>query len=742
MLSRMNHQPRTHTFEGCRRRLPWVLAPLALAIGGAPIECRAEDPIRFYPGRYLGDTTDSLAAVGTVLRPGESASGLAIRLAPAGGEIKGRLTGLVEGVSTPLDRVKVEAQVGRFHASVLTDGNGAFRLARIPSGPVRVRYATDAPGGPWQQFLAIWHPGVQDSSDALSFPLTDGRVIDLGVVRLGPAARLSGSVFADDAAPIPNSPVRITLQEPTSRHSWTTMTDAQGNWTQGGLFAGFYKVLAATEGTPYIPEYFGGARDLASARTISLADQERIDNVLLSPDSGGRITGQVLEENVGPLSGALVRAIRVADRALYTAKTNGFGIYELIGLPAGSYFVHVPAIHTYYPDASIEREARAVRVTEPDETGGIDLTGRRETPCNLDPGTAGGISGTVTANFDGVTSAEVIAFSDQDTLRREITASGGYTLRCVPAGSYRVLFLAQGPLRRQYHAKVNSLGEATVVVVTPPDSALRVDFDPKRAVSLTGVVRDAENGAPVAGARIWAREDTSGALASTLTDEAGTFTLASLDDGSGLPAGRWIVRAESTLVALQHPTPVLQPALLASAVGQEVELTFELAPELEWQVTLERRSADGELRIYHAERRAGGESRFTDRPESPGWYRYRLSARPWGVTGGDWFVVESEPLFLGARADLRVTPNPGMTGVPLRFELTGAATSVTVGSELQIVAADGREVARLDWIPGARVLSWDGHRSDGAPVPSGFYLYRLVAPDGARLFAGSVVISR
>ncbi|MBK8233786.1 MAG: carboxypeptidase regulatory-like domain-containing protein [Candidatus Eisenbacteria bacterium] len=741
MLARMNHQSRTHTFAACRRHLRWVLASLALAIGVAPVECRAEDPVRFYPGRYLGDTADSAAAVGTVLRPGEAASGLVIRLSPAGGEIKGRLTGLVEGVSTPLDGVVVEARVGRFHAAVLTEHDGAFRLARIPAGRARVRYATDAPAGRWQEFLATWHPGVQDSSDALGFPLTDGRIIDLGTIRLGPSAVLSGSVFADDTAPLPNTPVRILLQESTSRRSWTTMTDAQGNWSQGGLFAGFYKVVAATEGTPYIPEYFGGARELGSARTISLADQERVDNVLLSPDSGGEITGQVLEENVGPLGGALVRAIRVSDRALYTTTTNSLGIYELIGLPGGSYFVHVPAIHTYYPDASIEREARAVRVTEPDETGGIDLTGRRETPCNLDPGTAGGISGTVTANFDGVTSAEVIAFSAQDTLRREITASGGYTLRCVPAGSYRVLFLAQGPLRRQYHAKVNSLEEATVVVVTPPDSALRVDFEPKRTVSLTGVVHDAGDGAPVAGARVWAREDTSGAVATALTDELGAFALEHLDDGSGLPAGRWIVRAESTLVAPQYPTPVLQPALAASAVGGEIDLWFELALDLEWQVILERRSGDGVVLVYEAERRPGGETRLTDRPEHPGSYRYRLSARPLGLEGGDWFVVESASVFLAARAELRVAPNPGTRGVPIRFELDGVAPRAA-GTDLRIIAANGREVARLDWVPGAQVMTWDGRRADGALVPSGFYFYRLVAPGNTRLLAGSLVISR
>jgi len=706
-----------------------LLAICVLAVAPA-----ARADIAFYPGQYYGGATTPEASTPIVLRPGERSSDLEFELQQSGGEIRGRLVGNVGGVDRPLFAVWVEAVVGNKRMGVFSGTDGSFRLGRVPAGPVLVRYSTDAPGSRYPELRAIWHGGLEDSTAVNPIPLIDGRIIDFTNVRIPAGSLISGDMLGDETTPLPRHWVRVIKLSATDPRTWTTRTDAKGHWVQGGLSGGLYKVLASTEGTEYIPEYYGGSRELSTATVINLGDTQQLTNLVLAPDLGGSISGQVLETNAGPAVGLTVEAIRSTDHRHYSAVTNELGIYEVKGLPTGTYYVYIPAMYKYYPDSPTERGATAVRVTEQNGLSGIDIGGRIEAPCTLSSGSAGAISGTVQADFSAMSRAVIEAYNATEVLRQVVTATGGYAINCVPAGTYRVVFRPDGPYRTQYHEKTNFEANSTAVLVTPPDSVLRVDFKPDRSVELTGVLSDKTTHLAIIGGRIWAREDTSGVVATGVTDQTGSFLLSRLGDGSGLPAGRWIVRAESTLIMAAQPTPAMQPSLDCAVSGAEVEIRWGLTPEYPWSLAIERVGFDSVDRIVELGETRGDGSTF-DRPPTRGPYVYRLRATTEDENGPREFTIESPAVELVPARKLLAHPNPWSGGAALTFRWEDGAPPLRESATLRLFGPDGREVAATRWAAATPALEWSA-----LDLASGRYFYRLEAA-GAR-YQGTVVVQR
>ncbi len=725
-----------------RLRRAGITASLALsfsALMGLSATSHAQDPVLFYPGEYYGGSTTPDGATPIILQPGQVSPDLQFSLSQSGGEIRGVLRATVEGTERPLAKVWVEAVVGKMRVGVFTAVNGSFHLSKIPAGRVRVRYSTDAWGSPFPELRAIWQGGSADSVFALQLPLTNGRVIDLSQVRMHEGSLLSGEVLGDEKTPLARVKVRVILQSIANPRSWTAVTDRNGRWVQGGLSDGLYKVLALTDGSTYISEYLGGSRESIGATVVNLLAQQQLTGLILSPDSGATIGGLLLLTGGEPAAGLEVEAIHSTTRRVYRATANELGIYQIIGLPTGTYYVHVPAMYKYYPNSPTEHDAGLVRVTEPSSNLGIDITGNTTEPCLLSNGSAGAISGTITATFDQMPLATVVAYSETDSLRREVTGPGGYSIPCVPGGFYRVVFRPEGPFRTQYHPMARFENDATVIHVLPPDSVMRVDFKPERAVVLAGSVVDEESQFPVAGIRIWAREDTSGVVVEGRTDGSGSFRFERLEDGSGLPAGRWIVRAESTLISFEQPTPVMQPSLSAAARAGAVEIEWTLAPGIDWSLALDRVEEAREVRVLTQERVAGGDGAFVDHPPAGGQYLYRLSATPVDASEPSTYTAESGPIELVLAARLIVRPNPARG--PIEFAWEGGPSPLTHDARLRVFTLDGREVASIGWPANATALSWDPGR--GRTIASGRYFYRLESADGpGRAYEGTLVVQR
>jgi hypothetical protein len=84
-------------------------------------------------------------------------------------------------------------------------------------------------------------------------------------------------------------------------------------------------------------------------------------------------------------------------------------------------------------------------------------------------------------------------------------------------------------------------------------------------------------------------------------------------------------------------------------------------------------------------------------------------------------------------------PNPFRDQVAIRLQ----ADRIGVPIVVDLYAVDGRHVRRLELEttnPGRQEITWDGRDTSGAPVPSGFYVYRAAL--GGEAVSGRLVLLR
>jgi hypothetical protein len=721
-------------------------APARAALNQDPTEGS-----RFYPARYYPGVADSTSATAVVLAPGDSAL-LEIPMDAMGGTIRGRV--LAPG-ATPLTGVLVVASSGGLRTMARTGADGRFVLAGVPPGGALVRYATDQPQSYEIRYLALYYPGVSDSAQAARISVSGGETVTLNDVILPQAARLGGTVYLGESeAPMAEADVRILSP---SEPDWyrAARTSGTGRFLVGGLPSGSYIVQALPGSAGYIPEFFGGAREASSAGLVqAVAGEERLD-LVIRPDSGSAMWGEIRREDGTGVPGVLVRAAG-EDGKVYTGITQELGHYRIIGLPSGEYIVDVPALKKYYPDTYFRSQARPVRVIEPADVFHIDMRGSPG-PCLLAPGQRGAISGAVWGDFTGVQRAVVRAFSETDTVETELEGDGVYVMSCVPPGLYKVVFMDEGPLDMQYYPRTGVLSEAAPVLVAPGDTTREIDFEPPRGIALAGRLTDRSTGKAIPQARVLAVELGTRTVVSADCDQDGGFRLERLGEvpvpnhaGSGplhpgLPAGRWRILAAATVVSDPALTPIAAPSVSAASAGDGAILVeWQLPSESAWFYRLRRESPPSteDVVLAEAEVEAGTDPlrTYLDRPPS-GTHVYRLDACLLDggrdcQEAGEFLTVRSDPVQVAAGSDpteavrIRVSPQPWDGRAPLRFSAGGELPS---GARLHIFTSGGARIAGIPWPAGSFECAWNGLTAEGRRAPSGVYLWRLEgAAEGAR----------
>jgi len=703
-----------------------------LLVAGAPGIGRSQEPSIFYPARFYPDSPDLAGAAIIALQPGDSSLPLILTCRPSGGSVSVRVLSAEGG--GPIEGILVEACVGRFRSSAKTGGDGRAVIPGVPAGLARIRARPDDPRSETGAYAIRYAPGGVDSADALSYRVADGATTDAGDLTLPAAGRIKATVRRPSGDPWPQVPLILRSVDGTKRLA--RPADDEGRVTFGGLESGSYRLWVDARGTEAISESWDGSRDTSNAAPIAVAAGELIAGITIAPDFGGVIRGDVRhrDSNLG-IANVEVRAYPpgVPSQA-YTTRTEDLGFYALRGLPSGSYIVHVPAIRRYYPDAESESGARRVAVREGAETGGIDLKGKLDADCLLPPSLEGVIEGVLQADFGRLPSARIVATGSPGVFSVTIKAgmSTIWRIGCLPSGSYTVAFVPDGVYRTQYHPRTYDPAQALPVDVVAGDTTRSVSFLPDLGVVLRGSVVS-QGSEALRDIPIVAIEQSMSLRATAETDDVGDFRIDRLADGTGLPAGNWIVSTDSLTVNNTAVSPALWIDLVAEVEGRGVRLRFAFPPGVpvaSWR--LERRLAGGEPSTVadagsHPD--GAGALDFLD-PIDAGGVSYRLTAH-----------LRADGILAEYRTDwVSPMPSPGTPRCIFPQPWNGVGDLVlpdgaALESVVDFFGADGALKLRLSPREGRIALSGQGDLS------SGVYFLRWKDARG-RERAGRVVLQR
>jgi carboxypeptidase family protein len=209
-------------------------------------------------------------------------------------------------------------------------------------------------------------------------------------------ATISGRVVLK-GEPARGMMVMLVMQGQSMPNAPRATTDESGKFNFTGVPVGRYSVYAAAPGYVSPDDTNFGMR----GKTLNLTEGEKIENLDIEIKRGGVIAGRITDSQGRPLIEEPINLSRVdANNKVQSYfnynlnydmyQTDDRGYYRIYGLPEGRYLVSVgfeerPGSVTiaskreyytrvYYPNATVESEARVIMVSEGSETENIDIT--------------------------------------------------------------------------------------------------------------------------------------------------------------------------------------------------------------------------------------------------------------------------------------------------------------------------------------------------------------------------------
>jgi len=334
-----------------------------------------------------------------------------------------RLVAEATGIWFPRSEGTLSARLEVFQADA--DGNltplGQDEVSDTRTGPHLARKRLVVP-------IAFEAPGEMEivvrltsrAEPVQGTPAEDVDEVRAHVTVLDPATfgSISGTVTAADTSePLANVTVIAGNRELRIRRN--ARTDEQGNYTITGLPPGEYLVGARASGTPYVGEFYDGARSPDEATPVTVNEAGETTGIDFTLDRGGSITGQVVAEDTdAPLAGVaiVIRPVRPQPGASVerpegappaaglmapgapkpvpaappqgrrhrrhprpAAITDENGMYTVQGLPAGEYIVVAIGVRQgygveFYQEAASPEDATPVAVELGQTVEGINFT--------------------------------------------------------------------------------------------------------------------------------------------------------------------------------------------------------------------------------------------------------------------------------------------------------------------------------------------------------------------------------
>lgn len=412
--------------------------------------------------------------------------------------------------------------------------DGTYSVGGLPGGSLRVRFSAYSPS----VLLPEWWKDAADFASATPIDVSAGGTRTGIDATLGAGASISGTVTAPAGYAVSGGSVQVY----SSEHNWVSSTpvSADGSYAVTGLREGTYHLrFQPPYGSALLSEWWDDATTWSASTGITLASAQAVTGVDAQFAVGATITGTVTVP-VGTPRGSNGSRISVyassnsgGSYSSSSTTVNADGTYALRGLLPGEYVISFQApdewglIDEYYNDVATYADATRVAVGAGQTVSGVD--------ASLITGST--ISGRVTlpagVSVDSM-QYRVTAYGPQMSYVAStgIQVDGTYSLRGLPAGSYRLQFSApssSGVLSEWYSDKAN-YWSADSLTVTAAQSVSHVDVTLDRGGVVKGYVRDAA-GAPVSNARVTIHPrsgSTWGWGSSVTTDSAGAYTFTGL----------------------------------------------------------------------------------------------------------------------------------------------------------------------------------------------------------------------
>ena len=383
-------------------------------------------------------------------------------------------------------------------ATTTTDANGEYLFENLKAGDYKVDFPTEVDG----KVLVDQNIG-DDLSDSdadqgtgetgvVSVGISeDVRDVDAGVEDPGTAA-INGRLFMDsdddsqDNGEMGVSGVEVELLDDDGNVVATTTTDANGDYTFGGLGAGDYSVRFPTEvdGKVLVEQNVGpdatdsdADQGTGETGTISLeiGDVSNDNDAGIEDPAGSAIEGRVFmdnndnsqDDNEMGVAGVEVTLLDEDGDVVTTTTTGADGSYSFGGLQAGTYSVTFPTTTDdgkVLVDSNVGPDETDSDADETTGNTGPITVGINETSSNNDagvedPGTAAiagryfcdendddvdngepGISGATVTLLDAAGNAVLDGNGNPVTTTTD--GNGNYSFTGLAAGTYGVLFAA------------------------------------------------------------------------------------------------------------------------------------------------------------------------------------------------------------------------------------------------------------------------------------------------------------
>jgi hypothetical protein len=523
---------------------------------------------RTYESRgYIDELYDDIPCTGgsctethgapIVVRAGET-TGIGFALRP-GGRISGTVT-LGSPDPPPYDYrlpVRIYDASGRKVASVWTGTIGPYTIEGLDSG-IYYAVALASQGYVAELYGDIPCPdGECTVTSGTPIAVTAGATtagVDFELTRGG---RVSGTV-TDAGTGLPLALVDVTLYDSEGRYVEHDYTDDAGVYeTDSSLASGTYHARIPTA-QGYLGELFDDIPCPAESCTVTRGTAIGVtagtttSGIDFGLVRGGSISGVLTVAATGlPVSGAWVSVGDSSGRLVTSAETDAAGTYTTSKpLPSGTYYAWASNVPGYLAELFDDIPCAGPSCTATAGTPIAVTAGATTTGIDFALGPGGRITGTVTDAATGLPLAPVrVAIYDGD-LRAVATgaadSSGVYTIEGgLSSGTYYARTEnSLGYVDELYHdvpCPACPVGRGTPISVTAGTTTSGIDFGLRPKGRISGTVKDAATGLPLAGVRVSVVGSTGLPVTSASTDGAGAWAT-----GVSLAPGTYYARTWSS----------------------------------------------------------------------------------------------------------------------------------------------------------------------------------------------------